>query len=455
MMQAKHPTPAKIPTYADLGSNVEKPEKLIHLYDPGLTPNASGQVAITIHTFEYGKLPEFPLPPPPPGPEPKTLTELLALPSEEMVKVDIARMNLLCAEGLPGSENIDVDKMETTLDVWAKEVKKQTERVYPKFLDHPDMWDNSEAFFRASVLVYTLKDVFHVKYDPKYAIPDQIPDENQFFSDSKDAFLTGLLGPDAQGTCGTLPVLFVAVGRRLGYPMKFVETYNHGFARWESPDGKERFNIEGTGEGLSKRTDDFYKTWPHPLTDQMIQDRHYLQSMTPTEELSAFLRARVTTLKVANRLSEAWDAALAANRLAPTWDQNRIFLSQLYQLRNPGREESLQQSLDSPFQNTSNAPAQGLQVMGVPAELEGLLPPDVLRMMPKRPIMVPADPTPIAPTPTPGTYGNIPLPPGVAGVPGMNKMPRPYLLPNMPNSTPFGPNPAAAPFLPNPNAYQP
>ena len=37
--------------------------------------------------------------------QPKTLAELLALPPDQLEKVDIARIDLLCAEGLPGAED--------------------------------------------------------------------------------------------------------------------------------------------------------------------------------------------------------------------------------------------------------------------------------------------------------------------------------------------------------------
>jgi hypothetical protein len=46
-------------------------------------------------------------------------------------------------------------------------------------------------------------------------------------------------------------VLYVAIGRRLGYPLKLVECKGHLFVRWE--DAKERFNIEGTSRGLHGR----------------------------------------------------------------------------------------------------------------------------------------------------------------------------------------------------------
>jgi hypothetical protein len=250
--------------------------------------------------------------------------------------------------------------------------------------------------------------------------------------------------------------------------MKFVETMSHGFARWESPDGKESFNIEGTGEGLSKRTDEFYKNWPEPVSDKIISERHYLQSMTPLQELSAFLRARVTTLKVSNRLPEAWDAALAAQRLAPELDQNRISIAELYRLRNPGLEGGLQQSRDMPLQkgvNSSDSSDPNVEYIGLSPEIVKLLPPDVLCSLPRRPNPLSPDPTPINPTPSPSLpyYGPAsPLPPSLAGLPMMPSFPSPYPQPNMPNGLPpvpgsgsFNPNssPYPAPF--NPNAPYP
>lgn len=62
-------------------------------------------------------------------------------------------------------------------------------------------------------------------------------------TDSRSLFLHGLL-ETGQGTCLSMPVLYVAIARRLGYPVFLVGAKQHLFARWEG-DG-ERFNIECT-----------------------------------------------------------------------------------------------------------------------------------------------------------------------------------------------------------------
>ena len=80
------------------------------------------------------------------------------------------------------------------------------------------------------------------------------------FSDSRDLFIHGLVyGPG--GTCIRCPSLYAAVGRRLGYPLKLVESKGHLFVRWDDPNG-ERLNIEATGQGLSCPADEHYRTWP-------------------------------------------------------------------------------------------------------------------------------------------------------------------------------------------------
>ena len=53
----------------------------------------------------------------PPKIHPKSLAELLALSPDQLEKVDIALMNLLCAEGLRGSEDLDAQQCLDTLDV--------------------------------------------------------------------------------------------------------------------------------------------------------------------------------------------------------------------------------------------------------------------------------------------------------------------------------------------------
>jgi hypothetical protein len=228
-----------------------------------------------------------------------TLDNLLTMKPEELKSVDIAEMNLLCATGLPGAEDLDIGHCLATLDQWAQRVKHETERhLYrvtdPRYADH---YHHSEAYLRAEMLLQVLQVDLGVKYDMTAA-------HNFSFNDSRVAFIHGMIPAPGRtiadtpgGTCASMPVMYVAVGRRLGYPLKLVLTHGHVFARWDgqdhpNPAWRERFNIEGSGEGFSSFSDDYYKTWPFKITDADVKANGYLLSLTPMEEFAVFLASR-------------------------------------------------------------------------------------------------------------------------------------------------------------------
>ena len=57
--------------------------------------------------------------------QPATLKEMLSISPSQLENCDIARMNILCAEGLPGTDNLKVDDYMVTLDLWAQHTKAQ------------------------------------------------------------------------------------------------------------------------------------------------------------------------------------------------------------------------------------------------------------------------------------------------------------------------------------------
>lgn len=227
---------------------------------------------------------------------------------------DIARFNLMRAEGLPGSENLGVEGCLKQLDEWARRVKSETERHQYRFRDRPAEFENSEGFFRMLMLAVVLAEDFKVQYVASRR--DGLASANDgFFADSRNVFLHGLLGPDRRGTCSSLPVLYVAVGRRLGYPLKLVATRGHLFVRWEG--SGERFNIEASGDGVNRFPDDYYRKWPFSISATEEATEGYLKSLTKDEEQAVLWSIRGMCLKEAGRWSEAVKAFVQAARLAP------------------------------------------------------------------------------------------------------------------------------------------
>ncbi|HJT76366.1 MAG TPA: transglutaminase family protein, partial [Gemmataceae bacterium] len=151
------------------------------------------------------------------------------------------------------------------------------------FRREPEVYDHSENLFRVVCMYRMLAGLQGIHYNLAKAPKDVL-------LDTADVFIHGALAGDG-GTCASLPVVYAAVGRRLGYPLRLVCAACHYFLRWEES-VLERFNIDIAGRGLSTHSDDYYRSWPHVLTPELERADCFLQSMTPRQELAAFLYER-------------------------------------------------------------------------------------------------------------------------------------------------------------------
>ena len=253
---------------------------------------------------------------------------LLAMPVQMISDVEIGRVNLLCAEGLPGAESMDVNRALAKLDEMVARVRLETERHRYRFQKNPAEFENSEGFFRMLMLTVVLAEDFRVRYDPERQNGSLAATEGDgFFADSANVFLHGLLGPKRQGTCSSLPVLYVAVGRRLGYPLKLATTKGHLFVRWEG-DG-ERFNVEATSHGLNRFADDYYRHWPFEISAREEAAEGYLKSLSTAEELAVFLSIRGMCQRETGNWSGASESFTAAAKLSPASASYREMAGQL------------------------------------------------------------------------------------------------------------------------------
>ena len=170
--------------------------------------------------------------------QPATLKELLALSPADLEKCDLARMNLLCAEGLPGSEDLKIDAALALLDLWTQHVKTETDRNFHHFRENPKEFNNSEGYYRALLLITVVQQDFSIHYNPNHiTTPDAPEPDDSFFVDSKDLFIHGLVSSRAMGTCISMPVFYVVVGQRLGYP----DEARHGQRPFVCALGKRRW----------------------------------------------------------------------------------------------------------------------------------------------------------------------------------------------------------------------
>lgn len=264
-----------------------------------------------------------------------SLPQLFELPDDSLTRLDVAVANLACASGLPGMGLDRFDRRLDWLDEAARLVELETGRNYYKFLNDPAAYDFSQARYCMVALVTVLQQQCGVTYNRKWkgVTPGQ-PVPESFGVDASDLFIHAIID-GIGGTCGSLPVLYVAVGRRLGYPLRIVKAARHLFVRWDDPDGKrwhhaDRFNIEATGPGIHFLSDEHYRSWPHPVSDDDVEAGIFLKSLTPREELAEFVATRGYCLQANRQLNEAIRAFGEAVRLVP---HNRHFAAAQFSLR--------------------------------------------------------------------------------------------------------------------------
>jgi hypothetical protein len=290
--------------------------------------------------FAFSK-PAPALSPAPSIPAARSLEQLLAMTPEQLAKVDIAEMSLLCATGLPGAEDMDIGKCLAKLDQWASRVKHETERhLYrltdPRYKNHAEHYQHSEGRFRAEWLITVLQQDIGLHYHAGFVPADKaVPPPKT----SKEHFIHGLMdNEDAHkafgGNCVSLPVAYVAVGRRVGYPIKLVCSKEHTFCRWEGMDShnpawRDRFNCDGAGAGFSIDPDEFYLSWPRQSTAEQVELCDWLKSLTPQQELALFMAHRGHIL---TKLKKDFSGALVAfSHAARLWPTSRSPLQEVAQ----------------------------------------------------------------------------------------------------------------------------
>jgi hypothetical protein len=263
-----------------------------------------------------------------------SLEALCAMTDEQLAGQDIAYLNLRCAEDLPGFDG-GIAEFLTKLDFMADWVGRETSKNLHRYHQAPEKFGHSVARFKAGMMVTILAQDFQCGYNPaRGADPANPEPEEQFYADSKDLFVHGFLREtEAYGTCSSFPVLFAAVGRRLGYPIRLASTKGHLFCRWE--DEADRFNIEGTNGGMKNHGDDHYKSWPYHIDQGFIEANGHIVSQRPRQELAGFLAVRANCLLAHREKGRAKEAIRLARQLAPEISYYQRFHEQLAKSTEP------------------------------------------------------------------------------------------------------------------------
>ena len=168
----------------------------------------------------------------------RTVWELLDLSDDELENVDIVEMNVAVAREIPGLEELDYYKYKAIVDRWAEQVEASLPEGEAVFNKTPEQWKNDIQFFRLGQGAAFLSQVVGIKY-----IEEQKNVKTVRYEDPSDLFLHGLIDKKV-GTCGNMPTLHVALGRRVGWPVSLSSVRSHTVCRFD--DGKNVYNIEAT-----------------------------------------------------------------------------------------------------------------------------------------------------------------------------------------------------------------
>ncbi len=259
-------------------------------------------------------------------------TDAIELSLAEIANCDIAELNLCAAHSLPGIDGVDADKLLNRLDEWAYQVRveicRHIYRLDPRSTAPPTefSYGNSLARFMCWHLLQVLQEDCGVAYHPDRKF-------NPDFCHPEDLFIHGIVDENGQGgTCASMPVVYVAVAKRLGFPVSLVETKGHLFFRWEDDKGTllnwehpklalwvppDRVNVEGSGEGIAYYPDSFYVQWPELWNENDAAHGRYLKSLTNVEAFANFLVQRAECFYEAGKWQQCVQSIEMARKLTP------------------------------------------------------------------------------------------------------------------------------------------
>ena len=164
----------------------------------------------------------------------------------------------------------------------------------------PGEYENSKAYFCALMMCTVVGQDYQVGYDL----------ENFSLDKPEDLFIHGVIDR-RKGSCVSLPVLYVALGQRLGYPIRGVAVPGHTFCRWDDPATGERLNLEAANlGGLTDHDDEYYRHWPYEVDPRWEREHHVLKSLTMREYAAVMVRCLGAYYQVKGDSASAirWDA---------------------------------------------------------------------------------------------------------------------------------------------------
>ena len=121
------------------------------------------------------------------------------------------------------------------------------------------------------------------------------------YNKPENRYLTGVLDTK-QGTCFNLPMLYMAVAQRLGYPVYPVTAPDHVFLRFVSPDLQES-NIEATAGGGYSPDEDYIERLH--ISARGVRSGAYLKTLSYRQFLALLLETNAIAFGQRGQLDKA------------------------------------------------------------------------------------------------------------------------------------------------------
>ena len=230
-------------------------------------------------------------------------------------------LNLTVAEGLPGAEALHIPSLLHRIDHWTSLVARNTNHWRRSFVPEEDC--PTENHFRMMAMITVVQRDLGVRYNPAQMTG---PDDAR---DSRDNFLHGPLTGHG-GTCCSLPIIYLAIGHRLDYPLHLVATGRHLFVRWDG--GGERFNVECACVGYKSSPDEYYARWPVQLIEEDLASGYYLRNLTPRQVLAEFLAMRAHCFLDHLRITDSLQAYMHAAGLYNYFEKHWVIATMMQRI---------------------------------------------------------------------------------------------------------------------------
>jgi len=254
----------------------------------------------------------------------RTVMQLLSLTDEELEKVDILELNLAVARETEGVRIPDYDHYRRIVDNWTEQFLQWLPVVEQEFYKNPARWENDINFARMGALAQWLDQAAGIAYieDQKYLKEIQ-------YKDLGHLLIHGLIDTK-RGTCGNMPVLHVAMGRRCGWPVSLACVKSHFVCRYD--DGNNVYNLETTDTGRGgfamERDEGFIEEFK--LSKRAISSGSDLRSLTARETLAIFIARRARYYRDTGQMDLADRDYSLARALFP--NNRRIYMTAFEQM---------------------------------------------------------------------------------------------------------------------------